>query len=125
MHTINYVERKLHFNNRILYFQFEGDIKRKITYQEAVRMIKKEYPEAKVNLEIYIENKLNSIIDVNRYHEIVNFYCDVDIDEVELNKDQISHLIDLALDTRSEKCDNEEWLNELSLKQKAFMKANS
>ncbi|MFS0855319.1 hypothetical protein [Paenibacillus taichungensis] len=88
-------------------------------------MIKKEYPEAKVKLEIYIENKLNSISDVNKFHEIVNFYCDVDIDEVELNKEQIRSMIDLALDTRSETCNNEEWLTELSLKYQRFMKANS
>ncbi|WP_336763479.1 hypothetical protein [Paenibacillus sp. USHLN196] len=88
-------------------------------------MIKREYPEAKVNLEIHIENKFNSISDVNRFHEIVNFYCDVDINEVKLNGEQIRSMIDLALDTRTERCNNEEWLTELSLKHKAFIKGNS
>jgi hypothetical protein len=37
--TYDYVERKLHFNNHIIYFQFEGDLLRKFTYREAVSMI--------------------------------------------------------------------------------------
>ncbi|WP_145401778.1 hypothetical protein [Paenibacillus xylanexedens] len=121
----DYVERKLHFNNHIIYFQFEGDVLRKFTYQEAVRMIKKEYPEAKINLELYIENKLNGIANPSKFDEIVSFYCDVDIDDVELTGEQLSSMIDLALDTRSENCDNHEWLTELSLRYQRFLKPNS
>lgn len=123
--TYDYILRRLHFNSFIIYFQFDGDRLRKFTYHEAVNMIKKEYPEAKVNLELYIENKLNGISNPSKYHEIVNFYCDIEIDDVELTGDQISSMIDLALDTRTERCNNEEWLNELSLKYKAFMKGDS
>lgn len=121
----DYVERKLHFNNHIIYFQFEGDLLRKFTYQEAVSMIKKEYPEAKVNLELYIENKSNGISNPSKFNEIVSFYCDVDVDDVELSGDQLSSLIDLALDTRSENCDNHEWLTELSLRYQRFLNAKS
>ncbi|MBD8836285.1 hypothetical protein IFU39_00430 [Paenibacillus sp. CFBP 13594] len=88
-------------------------------------MIKKEYPEAKVNLELYIENKLNGIANPSKYHEVVQFYCDVEIDDVELSGDQISSMIDLALDTRSEKCNNHEWLRELSLSYQRFLKHSS
>ncbi|WP_091017651.1 hypothetical protein [Paenibacillus amylolyticus] len=123
--TYDYVERKLHFNNHIIYFQFEGDLLRKFTHQEAVGMIKKEYPEAKVNLELYIENKSNAVANPSKFNEIVSFYCDVEVDDVELTGDQISSMIDLALDTRSEKCDNHEWLTELSLRYQPFLKENS
>jgi|GEM_PF-5881892 len=123
--TYDYILRRLHFNSFILYFQFDGDHLRRLTYHEAVGMIKKEYPEAKINLELYIENKLNSIDNPGKFHENVNFYCDVEVDDVVLDGDQIRSMIDLALDTRTEKCNNEEWLIELSLKHKAFMKSNS
>lgn len=121
----DYVERKLHFNNYIIYFQFEGDCLRKFSYQEAVKMIKREYPESKVTLKLYIDNKRNIVNDESKFHEIVDFYCDVDIDDVELNGEQLRSMIDLALDTRTESCDNEEWLAELSLRYNAFMKENS
>ncbi|RPK31730.1 hypothetical protein [Paenibacillus xylanexedens] len=88
-------------------------------------MIKKEYPEAKVNLELYIENKSNGIANPSKYNEIVNFYCDVEIDDVDLTVEQLSSMIDLALDTRSENCDNHEWLTELSLRYQHFLKAKS
>ncbi|MGV2887240.1 hypothetical protein [Paenibacillus taichungensis] len=123
--SYNYVERKLHFNNYILYFQFEGDCLRKFSYQEALRMIKREYPESKVKLKLYIDNDRNDINDESKFHEIVEFHCDVDIDDVQLNKEQLSSMIDLAFDTRTERCNNEEWITELSLKYKAFMKNNS
>ncbi|PYE51435.1 hypothetical protein DFQ00_102229 [Paenibacillus barcinonensis] len=123
--SYDYILRRLHFNSFIINFQFDGDHLRKFTYHEAVNMIKKEYPEAKVNLELYIENKLNAVANPNKYHEIVNFYCDVEIDDVELTGEQISSMIDLALVTRSENCDNEEWLTELSLRYQPFLKANS
>ncbi|MFE6075576.1 hypothetical protein ACFVQB_13985 [Paenibacillus sp. NPDC057886] len=121
----DYIERKLHFNNYIICFQFEGDGLRKISYQEAVRMVKCEHPETKVKLNLYIDNERNDIEDESSYHKFVKFNCFVDVDDVELTKDQISSMIDLALDTRTERCNNEEWLTELSLKHKAFMKGNS
>ncbi|PZT52199.1 hypothetical protein [Paenibacillus silvae] len=121
----NYVERKLYFNNYILYFQFEEDCLRRFSYQEAVRMIKREYPESKVTLSLYIDNELNDIEDEESYKDVVNFYCIVEIDDVELTGDQLSSLIDLALDTRSENCDNSEWLTELSLRYQRFLKLNS
>lgn len=123
--TYDYTLRRLHFNSFILYFQFDGDHLRRLTYHEAVNMIKKEYPESKVNLELYIENKLNAVANPSKYHEIVNFYCDVEIDDVELTGEQLSSMIDLALVTRSENCDNHEWLIELSLRYQRFLKANS
>ncbi|WP_340032678.1 hypothetical protein NSQ20_12520 [Paenibacillus sp. FSL K6-1122] len=121
----DYIERKLHFNNYIIYFQFEGDCLRKFNYQEAVRMIKREYPETKVKLNLYIDNERNNIEDETSYHKIVKFNCSVDIDDAELTGEQLSSLIDLALDTRSENCDNHEWLTELSLRYQRFLRAKS
>jgi hypothetical protein len=78
-----------------------------------------------VNLELYIENKLNAVANPSKFHEIVNFYCDVEVDDVELTGEQLSSMIDLALDTRSDNCNNHEWLAELSLRYQRFLKINS
>ncbi|WP_063562876.1 hypothetical protein [Paenibacillus sp. O199] len=123
--SYDYVNRKLHFNNYILHFQFEGDRYRKFSYHEAVRMIEREHPETKVRLNLYIDNELNDIDDEDNYKQNVKFYCILDSDDVELTGDQLSSMIDLALDTRTENCDNHEWLSELSLRYQRFLRTNS
>jgi len=66
------------------------------------------HPEAKVKLELHIYSNFGLSENKDKYKEFVTFKAEIDQDDVELNEEQLRSMIYLALDTRSEGCDNKE-----------------